>query len=302
MPMMTQKIISQNPGNWQTVIRSSILATIFILICAYISNHKIFFALDEESPMAKGHFDSMLTLVNDNFMVGFCWLWIVVEIIMSPLWLHFRIPSLLVKWPSLQPYFVTIQSSISGLHQQCKFLFFSTIPMFFLECWLLILLISQGLRGDHWVLYNYIKARKQFQVFQPWFWSHFRQILTQYYIHHFFRFSNVAHRQQFSSKFTILLYHCPELHKLNKLSDYTTAITKPSGLTLCPMLWLLFTHFESDQLLFSITNIQIIPMIQNLMILLKNLVQWVYNLHNPWRLWILGQPWASPAKVNNFIY
>ena len=164
MPMMTQKIISQNPGNWQTVIRSSILATIFILICAYISNHKIFFALDEESPMATGRFDSTLTLVNDNFMVGFCWLWIIVEIMMSPLWLYFRIPSLLVKWPSLQPYFVTILSSISGLHQQCKFLFFSTIPMFFLECWLLILLISQGLRGDHWVLYNYIRGERKFQV------------------------------------------------------------------------------------------------------------------------------------------
>ena len=25
--------------------------------------------------------------------------------------------------------------------------------------------IRQGLRGDHWVLYNYIKAEKQFQVF-----------------------------------------------------------------------------------------------------------------------------------------
>ena len=28
----------------------------------------------------------------------------------------------------------------------------------------LTLFIRQGLRGDHWVLFNYIKARKEFQV------------------------------------------------------------------------------------------------------------------------------------------
>ena len=33
-------------------------------------------------------------------------------------------------------------------------------------------------------------------------------------------------------------------------------------------------------------------------ILLSLSVQRVYNLHNPWRVWILGQPGASPSKVN----
>ena len=44
----------------------------------------------------------------------------------------------------------------------------------------LTLSIRQGLRGDQWVLYNYIKARKQFQVF-----SVFVQIHCNYSFHSF---------------------------------------------------------------------------------------------------------------------
>ena len=167
------KILSQNAGNPQIVMRSIILVTTLILFCFYISNFGIFFTLDEESQMRKGRLESILTLGNGNFEVRFFMLCNQLGIVVNIMMPRFRIPWPLVKCLSLRPYFVTIRISNSG---DVAILLPNTFCYNIQPCVLLgqgfsllvlhlTLFTRQGLRGDHWVLYNYIKARKKFQVF-----------------------------------------------------------------------------------------------------------------------------------------
>ena len=83
--------------------------------------------------------------------------------------LCFRFPNLLlVKCLSLQHYLVIIPTSNSGGVLLLQFLLqiYTPVPTVYpsFGFYTVYLLIRQGLRGDHWVLYNYIKAEKQFQV------------------------------------------------------------------------------------------------------------------------------------------
>ena len=81
--------------------------------------------------------------------------------------LPFRIPTMLVKCLSLQPCFVTTSTRSSGVTILLSLeIDFSLSPgANTMTTNTNTLFIRQGLRGDHWVLYNYIKARKEFQVF-----------------------------------------------------------------------------------------------------------------------------------------
>ena len=143
------------------VMGSSILVTTLILVFIYN------ITLEEEFKMEKGLLKS--------FEVGF----LLLLDMRPPSWFCSRIPSLLVNCFSLQPYFVTIPISntgvtnlLSSFFQAQLRIFLFTFFCFFTSMFCLTLLISQGLRGDHWVLYNFIKARKQFQVFSTSIFVH----------------------------------------------------------------------------------------------------------------------------------
>ena len=136
----------------------------------------------------------------------------------------------LVKCLSLQPYSVTIPTRSSGEYN-FAFLYLlilnpgwnilalcsSVYHVFTFLILPLTLLIRQGLRGDHWVLYNYIKAGKEFQVFSM----------------------------------------------LSHICDYSH-----NQYALIVILILNHSHGPINPAAF--------------------LVQWVYNLHNAWRLWFFG--------------
>ena len=136
------------------LLRSSILVIVLILIWIHISNIGFLSSIGgKDSQKDEIHMGSTLSPINDNFdpVVGSksCFQW----------QFCFRILNLVVKCLCLRRYFVTIQSRNSGVIflQQVQ-----TLPnVSFLDSF------RQGLRGDYWVLYNYIKAEKQFQVFSP---------------------------------------------------------------------------------------------------------------------------------------
>ena len=55
------------------------------------------------------------------------------------------------------------------------FVFFCELDFYTFIVYLILyltLFLRQGLRGDHWVLYNYIKAKKQFQVISTLIFVH----------------------------------------------------------------------------------------------------------------------------------